>query len=217
MFSFLFATVLAAASPSPGATPVATATPAPTPDPKPAKARPSDPYAGRIAAFGVSAGIAVPGGELGMSPGFAISARRPVAMDGRLVVGAELGFVRSSASGNASEPGLPAGQGYKVAVTAIPLALHGLWHQPAGPVWIAAGAGPVFAPITVTSSAGGGTNRERSTAVGGEILGGAELPLGPGVLAADLSFRFLTASGVKATGSGNLGGPGLRVGFRIAF
>lgn len=215
MLSLLFATVLAAASPTPA--PAASATPAPAATPEAAKAAPSDPYGGRVGAFGLTAGVAIPGGDLGMSTGLAFSVRRPVAMDGRLVVGAELGFAQTRASGDASEPGLPDGQGYTVSVSAIPVAIHALWHQPAGPVWIAAGAGPVFAPVTVTSSAGGGTNTERSTAMGAELLGGAELPLGPGAVAADLSFRFLTASGVKATGSGNLGGPGLRVGYRLRF
>ena len=219
MITFVFAVLLAQASPTPTATPAAKAapTPAATPASTPAHTRGSDPYAGKIAALGVAAGFALPGGELGPSTGLSLSARRPVAIGGRLVAGLELGFSQSSASGDASEPGLPAGQNYDVSVRAIPVSVHALWHQPAGPVWIAAGGGPVIAPVTVSSSAGGGVNTERSTAFGGEIIAGAELPLGPGALGADVTFRFLTASGVQATGSGNLGGPGLRLGYRYCF
>lgn len=224
MLSFFFVTLLAAPTPTPAATatpaatPVATATPPATPAPDPAPATPPrDPYSGKIAALGVTAGLALPSGELGMSTGFALSARRAVALDRRLVVGLELGYATTRAGGDVDEAGLPPGQNYRVSVTSMPIAADVLWHQPAGPVWIAAGAGLVAAPVTVKSAAGGGTNTERSTAMGAELIAGAEYPLGPGAVAADVSFRFLSASGLKATGAGNLAGPGLRVGYRIAF
>lgn len=211
------------ASPTPAAKaavtpkPAVTSTPAPTPTPAPASPSSTlaDPDLGRVGSVGAALGFALTGGKLGPTTGFALSFRRSVMPS--LVVGLEVGYTQASASGTLSNPGLPPGQGYKVAVTTVPIVATALYHRIVGPVWIVAGGGPVVAPVTSKASAGGGTNTETGTAFGVELVAGTEFPLGPGALSGDLRYRYLSASGIKSTGSGNLGGPGVQFGYRVRF
>ena len=210
------ATAKAAATAKPAA--AAATTPAPVATATPAPATPlamADPDLGQVGAVGATLGFSAAGGKLGPATGFALSFRRSLMPS--LAIGVELGYTQAKASGTLSDPGLPAGQGYRVAVTTIPISVVALYHRPVGPVWIVAGGGPVVAPVTAKASAGGGTNTESGTAIGGELLAGAEFPIGPGALSGDLGFRLLSVSGVRSTGSGNLGGPGLRFGYRLRF
>lgn len=204
----------AAATPTPAAAPTPVATAAPE-GATTSRAAPADPDSGNVGAVGATLGFSAAGGKLGTQTGFALSFRRSVLPS--LAIGVELGYAQATASGRLSDPGLPGGQSYRVAVTTIPIGVSALYHRNVGPVWIVAGGGPVFAPVTAKASAGGGTNTESGTAFGGELLAGVEFPLGPGALGADLGYRLLSASGVRSTGTGNLGGPGLRAGYRIRF
>lgn len=228
---------------TPAASPAATTTPesAPTATPEPAPtvadeppvsttpirtldaARP-DPYAGVMrvrlsthpVVLGIKAGPQLPSGKLGIGAGAAIEVRQPLARNGRFGAWLELGWASTSASGRTST-GVSSPVRYSVSVTELPFVAGAFQRAPlpAG-LWGYAGVGLAAAETSTVSRAGAGSTTERGLALGFDVAAGAERSIGPGLLVVEGGYRRLSG-GSRATGSGNLFGPGLRIGWRQPF
>ncbi|MDY7233097.1 hypothetical protein [Hyalangium rubrum] len=146
---------------------------------------------------------------LGGAPFFALEAGyiTPL-LDRRLALVAEVNFHQPKASGTVNDPQLTRGeQEYRLTEREIAFLLSAVYRFEGalGAITPYAGAGPGLYLHQATAQGFGATTVEKEGTLGFQLLGGAELPLGPGGLFLEAHYHF-TRVGMLTTGSVNLGG-----------
>jgi hypothetical protein len=126
----------------------------------------------------------------------------------RLAIVVEGNFHQPKVSGTLSDPQLTLGdQEYSLTEREIALMLSAVYRFEGalGSLTPYAGAGPGLYLHHATAQAFGATTVEKEGTVGLQLLGGAELRLGPGGLFLEAHYHF-TRVGFLTTGSVNVGG-----------
>lgn len=166
--------------------------------------------------IGVEMGVVVPP-ALGASFGAGIrgSYRFPI-KDIHIRTGATIGFYGRSNSGSGGDARVGGNYSYAMDVFVLPIILDAALEIPAGPnVTPFAGIGVGSTWVRATESVFGFTNTESQFVGTFRIFAGADFPLGPGFVSPELRYSFANTD-FLSTGSTNVGGIGLFVGYRFA-
>ncbi len=126
----------------------------------------------------------------------------------RLAIVAEVNFHQPKTSGTLSDPNLILGdEEYRLTEREIALLLCAVYRFEGalGPLTPYAGAGPGLYLHQATAQSFGATTVEKEGTLGFQLLGGAELRLGPGGLFLEAHYHF-TKVGFLTTGNVNVGG-----------
>jgi hypothetical protein len=126
----------------------------------------------------------------------------------RLAIVAEVNFHQPKTSGTLSDPNLILGdEEYRLTEREIALLLSAVYRFEGalGPLTPYAGAGPGLYLHQATAQSFGATTVEKEGTLGFQLLGGAELRLGPGGLFLEAHYHF-TKVGFLTTGNVNVGG-----------
>ena len=146
---------------------------------------------------------------LGGAPFFALEAGYVTPLlDRRLAIVAEVNFHQPKTSGTLSDPNLTLGeQEYRLTEREIAILLSAVYRFEGalGSITPYAGAGPGLYLHQATAQAFGANTVEKEGTLGFQLLGGAELRLGPGGLFLEAHYHF-TKVGLLTTGSVNVGG-----------
>jgi hypothetical protein len=146
---------------------------------------------------------------LGGAPFFALEAGYVTPLlERRLAIVAEVNFHQPKASGTLSDPNLTLGdEEYQLTEREIAILLSAVYRFEGalGSITPYAGVGPGLYLHQATAQAFGATTVEKEGTVGFQLLGGAELRLGPGGLFLEAHYHF-TKVGFLTTGSVNIGG-----------
>jgi len=146
---------------------------------------------------------------LGGAPFFALEAGYVTPLlERRLAIVAEVNFHQPKVSGTLSDPNLTLGeQEYRLTEREIAVLLSAVYRFEGalGSVTPYVGAGPGLYLHQATAQAFGATTVEKEGTLGFQLLGGAELRLGPGGLFLEAHYHF-TNVGFVTTGSVNIGG-----------
>jgi hypothetical protein len=146
---------------------------------------------------------------LGGAPFFALEAGYVTPLlERRLAIVAEAHFHQPKVSGTLSDPNLTLGdEEYQLTEREIAILLSAVYRFEGalGSITPYAGAGPGLYLHQATAQAFGAQTVEKEGTVGFQLLGGAELRLGPGSLFLEAHYHF-TKVGFLTTGSVNVGG-----------
>jgi hypothetical protein len=129
-------------------------------------------------------------------------------LEKRLAIVVEANFHQPKVSGTLSDPRLTLGdQEYRLTEREIAILLSAVYRFEGalGSITPYAGAGPGLYLHQATAQAFNATTVEKEGTVGFQLLGGAELRLGPGGLFLEAHYHF-TRVGFRTTGSVNIGG-----------
>lgn len=129
-------------------------------------------------------------------------------LDRRLAVVVEANFHQPKTSGTLSDPQLTDGDApYTLTEREIAVLLSAVYRFEGalGAITPYAGAGPGLYLHQATTQAFGATTKEKEGSLGFQLLGGAELGLGPGGLFLEAHYHF-TKVGFVTTGNVNVGG-----------
>jgi hypothetical protein len=148
---------------------------------------------------------------LGGAPFFAVEAGYVTPLLGRrLAIVAEVGFHQPKTSGTLDDPNFTLEDqehAYQLTEREIAILLSAVYRFEGalGSITPYAGIGPGLYLHQATSQAFGATTVEKEGTLGFQLLGGAELRLGPGGLFLEAHYHF-TNVGFVTTGSVNIGG-----------
>lgn len=146
---------------------------------------------------------------LGGAPFFALEAGYITPLLGRrLALVAEVNFHQPQVSGTLRDPNVTLGdEPYRLTEREIAVLLSAVYRFEGalGSMTPYAGAGPGLYLHQATAQAFGATTVEKEGTLGFQLLGGAELRLGPGGLFLEAHYHF-TKVGFVTTGSVNVGG-----------
>lgn len=146
---------------------------------------------------------------LGGAPFFALEAGYVTPLlDRRLAIVAEVNFHQPKTSGTLSDPNLTLGeQEYRLTEREIAILLSAVYRFEGalGSITPYVGAGPGLYLHQATAQAFGANTVEKEGTLGFQLLGGAELRLGPGGLFLEAHYHF-TKVGFLTTGNVNVGG-----------
>lgn len=166
--------------------------------------------------IGVELGIAVPP-DLGPAFGAGINGSYRIRVKNMHIrAGADIGFYSKAKSGSGNDVRVGGAYSYTTDVFVLPILLNAALEIPAGPKvtpFVGLGLGSTW--VRTIESALGSTNTESQLVGTLRIFAGADFPLGSGFLSPELRYTLANIS-FLSTGSTNIGGLALFVGYRFS-